>query len=88
MSRSIPSNSAIQVLGMKDGDIVVNNVTKEVLVIENGNAAHLADFGETYIPGEGGLNRRWRLPILGGCLALLIAIFVFAKLRGRGRKLA
>jgi hypothetical protein len=89
-----PHQFTYQALGMKAGDIVVDNINREVLIVENEDVTKLANFGEQYIPpGENGslpgggsrtFTRILQMAFVGAILGLLVAVFV-VRTRRRGR---
>ena len=74
-----PSLFSYQGLGLKDGDVVMDNIDKVCYILRNGGLEKLANYGEKYYPPDTNrwaLSRGWQLTICSSFLVVLIAIFV------------
>ena len=76
-----------QGLGLRDGDLVVDNIEKAMRVMKDGEAVKLANFGEEYVPpGTMGqsLPKRWVF-VAGASLLVLLLIAAHTASRYRRR---
>ena len=73
-----PSQFSYKSFGMKDGELVMDNIDKACYIIKNGTPEKLANFDEKYIPAGPGIGAslpRWKVMVCGGLLVLLLGIF-------------
>ena len=66
---------SLQIIGMKDGDLVMDHINKACYILENGSPKLLANYDEKQIPqlpGVGSFVPRWGLVIVG----LLVLVFL------------
>jgi hypothetical protein len=84
-----PNLFSYQGLGMKDGDLVMDNIDKVCYIIKDGSPQTLANYGEQYTPpgpGVGVYLPQWKVTVCSGLLVILIAIFIVRRYRKRRRK--
>lgn len=83
-----PSRFSYKGLGLKDGDLVMDNIDKACYIIKGEKPKKLANYGEKYTPpglGFGAHLPQWKLALCSVLLILLIVIFIARQYRKRRR---
>ena len=84
-----PSQFSYQGLGMKDGELVMDNITQACYILENGQPRKLADFDEQHLaPEEPLLARplgRWFLTAISVVAMMVVVLYLRAR-RARARR--
>jgi hypothetical protein len=80
-----PSQFSYAGLGMKDGDLVMDDINKACYILRGGKPEKLADYGSKYIAPLPAVPPRFRLALSAGAFALLMIVVAALWLRRASR---